>query len=432
MSRPVLLAAMLALLPGGCAALTNPVADGIPVRRLPAEVLGRPKADLRPVPLTALQQREASPYRVDKGDVLAVDAPGIVAPEAQVAPVQLPGQQAPTAAVGFPVPVREDGTISFPELPPILVRGLSLIEIENLVREYATGQRPGGKALIQPNQRISVQILQKREYLVTVVREDTQPIPVLTGTTVFGGNRRGNGYTLRMRAGENDVLRALNQTGGPPGLDARDEVTVLRNLKPGRPLDPNRLIDAAARSQLVQSGEVLAVRIPLRIYPEQPLSIREEDIILKDGDIVLIQARDTEVYYTAGIIGAAQYALPRDYDLNVLQAIAAVRAPLINGAFNQNQFTASSVNGGIGQPSPSLCTVLRQLPDKRQIPIRVDINRAFKDPRERILILPGDVIVLQERPGEAIGRYLTQVFRFSTALPFFGGGATTGLLNGNF
>ena len=89
------------------------------------------------------------------------------------------------------------------------------------------------------------------------------------------------------------------------------------------------------------------------------------------------------------------------------------------------------MNAGIGQPSPSLCTVLRQLPDQRQIPIRVDLNRAFQDPRERILILPGDVIVLQERPGEAIGRYLTQVFRFNSLLPIFGGGSATGAFNGN-
>ena len=293
------------------------------MRRLPAEVLGRPKADLRPVPPTLLQQREADPYRLDKGDVLALDAPNLVAGERERPPVKLPDITGNTAALGFPVPVRDDGTISVSELPPISVRGLTVLEAEALVKEYAFGLRAGGKKLLQPGQRVSLQLLQKREYLVSVIREDTQPIPIQTGTQVYGGNRRGNGYILRMKAGENDVLRALNQTGGPPGLDALDEVTVLRNLKPGKPIAPSQALDGAARRQLVQGGYALAIRIPLRVYPEQPLTVREEDIILKEGDIVLIQARDTEVYYTAGVIGAGQYPLPRDYDLNVVQAIAA-------------------------------------------------------------------------------------------------------------
>ena len=46
----------------------------------------------------------------------------------------------------------------------------------------------------------------------------------------------------------------------------------------------------------------------------------------------------------------------------------------------------------------------------------MDLNRAFRDPRERILIQPGDIIVLQETPGEAFARYFTQTFRFDTTI----------------
>jgi len=129
---------------------------------------------------------------------------------------------------------------------------------------------------------------------------------------------------------------------------------------------------------------------------------------------VRIEARDTEVFYTAGLVGGGQYLLPRDADLDVIEALAQVRGPLLNGGFSQTAFVASSVNLGVGNPSPSLCTVLRKLPSGRQIPIRVDLNKAFDDPRERILILPGDVIVLQERPAEAVVRYFTQQFRLLT------------------
>ena len=198
-----------------------------------------------------------------------------------------------------------------------------------------------------------------------------------------------------------------SHTGGPPGLDAKNEVVILRGA-----YDPN---DPAARK----------TRIPLRVYPDQPLAIREDDIVLLDGDIVKIEARDTEVYYTAGLIGGGQFQLPRDYDLDVIQAIAQVRGPLANGGFSQTAFVANSTSGGVGNPSPSLVTVLRQLPDSRQIPIRVDLNKAFRDPRERIIIQPGDIIVMQERPGEAIARYLTETFRFSTGLQILRGGSLT-------
>lgn len=429
MTRLLLLPLVAAAsLSGGCAALTNPVADAVPVRRLPAEVLGRPKADLRPIPPTALQQPPMEPYLLDRGDVLAVVADDIIAPETVQAPVKLPDMVSNTAALGFPIPVGEDGTISIPRLPPIPVKGLSVAEVEQLVKDYATGKR-GNQRLVVEGRRITVQLLQKRQYRVTVVREDGQQ-PTLGGTQGFGATRRGNGFTINLQGGENDVLRALNATGGPPGLDARNEVVVLRNLK-GKTFEPAALADGAARRQLVMNGDVAAIRIPLRLYPEQQLTIRAEDIILKDGDIVLIEARDTDIYYTAGLIGAGQFALPRDYDLDVIQAIAQVRGPLLNGGFTQNAFVGNSTNTGIGAPSPSLCVVLRKVSPTKQVPIRVDLNRAFVDPRERILIQPGDVIVLQERTNEAITRYLTQTFRINSALDVIAAGGLSAGITGN-
>lgn len=353
MNRIILLMLVsLSAFSGGCAAITNPVADGVPVRRLPAEVLGRPKSDLKAIPLTALQQREPEPYLLDKGDVLGVIADNLIAPDTQVAPVKLPDASSNTAALGYPIPVNEDGTISIPRLENIPVKGLSVQQAEKLLREYASGEK-GGKELLKPLSRISVQLLQKRRYTITVVREDSQPTPAQVGSAVYGGNRKGNGFSISLVAGENDVLRALNATGGPPGLDAKNEITVLRQIKPKEQPEEGwttALGDSAARRQLIQSGQVKAIRIPLRMYPEQRLAHSEEDIILKDGDVVLIEARDTEVFYTTGLIGGGQYALPRDYDLDVIQAIAQVRGPLLNGGFTQNLFVANSVGSGIGAP----------------------------------------------------------------------------------
>ena len=219
--------------------------------------------------------------------------------------------------------------------------------------------------------------------------------------SVAGTNRKGAGYTIKLDAYKNDLLRALNATGGPPGLDAKNEVVIRRGQYD--PADPTKGY----------------VRIPLRARPDEPLTFTEADILLGDGDTVYIEARDTETFTTAGLIGAAQVPLPRDYDLRVIEAIAQVRGPLINGSFNQNQFTPQAVNTGIGNPNASLVTVVRTLPNRQQVRIRVDLNQAFRDPRENILILPGDQLVLQERPGEAAARYFTQTVRLNTSYEVF-------------
>jgi protein involved in polysaccharide export with SLBB domain len=428
MTRPaaLLLAAAVALT-NGCAALTNPVADGIPVRRLPAEVLGRPKADMRPISLTLLRQKEAEVYKVDKGDVLAVVADQVIVPydptrgdQAPIPPVKLPDQVSNTAALGYPIPVSDDGTISVPGLKPIPVKGKTPAEIEQLIRDAAIG-RNGNPKLLPEDQRdvfrVSVQIYTKRRYKVLVSREDAVPFTAggggPFGTAVTGVSKRSVGQVLYLEAGQNDVLTALNQTGGLPGNDAKNEVIIERGQ-----YDP-------------ANPEAKVTRIPLRLYPEQQLTLRDEDIILKDGDIVRIEARDTEVYHTAGLLFGNEIPLPRDRDLRVLEAIAQIRGPLLNGAFSQNLFVGNAINSGVGTPSPSRCSVLRKLADGRQINIRVDLNRAFIDPRENILIQPGDFLVLQESPGEAITRYLTQSFRLGTTVDVIRAASLNSTLTGN-
>jgi protein involved in polysaccharide export with SLBB domain len=397
----VICVALASIIASGCAAVSNPVADAIPVRRLPAEVLGRPKSDLKPIPLTVLRQPETPAYLLDKGDLLAVIAEDIIAPANQAPPIRMPDQFNRTAAIGFPVPVDDDGTISLPRLKPISVKGKTLKQVEEQIRAAASGA-DGNPQLIKPDAgnavRIGVQLLERRTYSITVVREDTIPIQPQggTGIPVFGTTKKGAGFTVRLPAGENDVLRALNAAGGPPGLDAKNELLIYRGGEtPGRQAKP-------------------AVRIPLRIYPEQELNLSVDDIILKDGDVVMIEARDTDVFYVAGVAGSRQFPLPRDYDLDVLQALSIAGAPLANGGFTQNAFVPQAVNVGIGAPSPALCTVLRQMPGGQQIPIRVDLSKAFQDPRERIRIQPGDFLVMQERPGDAIARYLSQTLRLNS------------------
>jgi protein involved in polysaccharide export with SLBB domain len=386
---------------GGCASLTNPVADGIPVRRLPEEVFGRPKSELQPLPLNMLRINEPGDYKLDKGDVLGIVADEVLTKEGQPVPVQFiqNPNSSKTAVQGVPVPVQDDGLIVLPGIDPLDVRGKTLTQVRDMLVFQIVEKH---KLLPKEKYRIMVDLIQPRRYRVLVVREDAQPlIPQFAqaGLTaaVVGGTKRGAAFSLLLEPGRNDLLQALTQTGGPPGLEAKNEVVIRRGKYD--PADAGRGY----------------IRIPLRVRADQPITFTEADITLEDGDTVYIEARDTEVYYTAGLLGSAQIPLPRDYDLRVIEAIAQVRGPLINGSFTQNAFVASAVNSGIGNPNASLVTVVRRLPNERQILIRVDLNEAFRDLRENIIVQPGDVIVMQERPSEAVTRYFTQTVRVTTS-----------------
>ncbi len=60
------------------------------------------------------------------------------------------------------------------------------------------------------------------------------------------------------------------------------------------------------------------LKIPLRLPPGVIPSFRPDDVILKDGDVVYIESRDAEVFYTGGLLPGGEYQIPRDYDLDVL------------------------------------------------------------------------------------------------------------------
>ena len=102
--------------------------------------------------------------------------------------------------------------------------------------------------------------------------------------------------------------------------------------------------------------------------------------------------------------------MPRDHDLDVVEAVAQVHGPLVNGAFATNNLSGTLIASGLGGPSPSLLSVLRRTPGGGRVVIRVDLNRAMRNPRESLTVQAGDVLILQEMPSKAMARYFTQSF----------------------
>lgn len=418
-----LLLTILLVAGSGCAALTNPVANGVPVRRLPPELLGGSREALQPIALNLLRQPPPAVYRLDARDVLGIYIEGVLGAKDQPIPIRVVGQSDLPPALGYPVVVREDGTLSLPLIEPLRVQGMTVEEAEDAVRKAYTET----KEILKPGrERIIVTLMQPRTYSVLVVREDggtgagNTPVNFgsFTGSAEIVGTRhRGTGFTLELPAYENDLLNALTRSGGLPGLDAQNEVLVYRGSQtpgrkprslpgqPGEPANPEALLtDSAAKG-------VPIVRVPLRLPPGEAAPFKPDEILLYTGDIVYVPIRKTEVFYTGGLLVSGQYPLPRDYDLDVVSAIAVVRGSLINGGQNSNNFTGTTGSSGIGLPNPSLVSIVRRTPGGGQFTIRVDLNRALQDPRERILIQPNDLIIVQNTIGEAVAQYFNSIFQ---------------------
>jgi protein involved in polysaccharide export with SLBB domain len=379
------------LLASGCASWSNPLDLGIPVNRVPQEYLAIPKISYRNIPFTYLGQKDQKIHIVDVEDILGIFIEGILSEKGGVPPVRLPDKDSKTPSVGYPFLVNDKGEITLPQIPPLNVKGKTIPEVRDIIiKTYVDrgilkqGAEPGTCAA-----QVLVTLMRPRQIRVQVIRQEP---PVSGGFN----SRRGTAAVVDLPIYENDVLNAMTLTGGTPGLDAINEIIVQRRNDDGDNNPPK------------------IFRIPLKLRDTDTIPFKPEDVKLQKNDIIFIMSRDTEVYYTAGLIGQRQYALPRDLDLRVTDAIANAGGPMLNGLQNTSNLTGQIVSSGMGSPSPSRVTVLRKVQGGGQLPIIVNLNLALADRtgRENIIIMPGDTIVLQESLDESFMRYYFTNYQF--------------------
>ena len=404
----------------GCTSLLSPI-DAIPANRLPAQFLAQPRADYAELPLHRLGQQTPDSYTLDKGDVLGIYIEGILPPKsgedvAEAPPIRFPdsGSDLPPA-VGYPIPVRDDGTLALPLVDPIEVRGLTLTEVEDQIRRSYTVKK---KILQAGRDRIIVTLMEERTTRVIVIREDRSEELAIAGgqgtrgqnELVSGTDRAGSGYVLDLPAYKNDLMHALAETGGLPGLNAKNKVKILRR----------RLADRRATEAFVDTfyaqyecgpcmsapplpDDPSTLSIPLRYPRGQEPQFNQQDVILEDGDIIYIEARDTEVFYTGGLLPGGQFPLPRDYDIDILGAMAVAGQGVGgSGRASGGGAAATVIGGGFSGATPSQLYVFRNLDDGRSITIAVDLVEAMNDPSQRLLVKPGDTLVLRYKPHEEL------------------------------
>ncbi|TWU15920.1 polysaccharide biosynthesis/export family protein [Allorhodopirellula heiligendammensis] len=396
----------------GCTSLTQPI-NGIPANRLSPEFFPPPKNDLVPVDIAILSREPPRDYQIGPDDILGVYIEGVLpfnAPNAppQPPPVNFPAENSTLPpSIGYPIAVQNDGTLALPLIEPLKVSGLTLDQVREKIRQVYIKE----EILREEKARPIVTLIKERTFDVIVVREDAIGGGSRGGdATILGSDRSASGGLVKLPAYQNDVLHALVETGGLPGLTAKNEVLVLRASEADKRKRADFLREywAAQRAAEVDPcycapelpDDPSILRIPLRVSPGVIPNISEEDITLQDGDIVYIESRETEVFYTGGLLPGGQHLLPRDYDLDVLGAMALAGQGIGSEA-------RGGGGGGIGGlrsmgVAPGMLYVLRNTPCKGQVAIEVDLAKAINDPRSRPLVQPGDTLILQYKCEEEV------------------------------
>lgn len=371
-----------------------------------------PRSSQRPISFICLRQDPPPVYKLGPRDILGIYIEGVLGRADDAPPVHFPDRANIPPAIGFPIPVREDGTLPLPLVAPIPVAGLTLAEAEREIRRAYVVDRK----ILQPGRdRIIVTLIRPRTYEVTVIREDRGHWESMAGTgAILGNAKRGTAYTLDLCAYENDVLHALSASGGLPGVDAKNEVKILRGTFDSvqeRDQFVNAIEDPQVRNEVLSSNANVT-RIPLRTAPgEPPLKLNQDDIILNTGDIVFIESRDAEVFYTGGLLSGGQHQLPRDYDLDVLGAIA-MAGESVSPSVGGNDSALGFGQGGSAIIPPSRAIIVRTVNGK-QVSIRINLKRAMIDSQERILIQPNDIVMLEYTCGELVANIALGVVRFN-------------------
>lgn len=466
----------------GCAA-ARPL-QGVPAAEIPPVNRAWDRSARETIDLGLLGQTTPTEHVVDTGDILGIYIDGVLGSCQceQAIPIYHPSDRELSPSVGFPIHVRSDGAISLPMVGPISVRGLTLVQVEDLIRRTYTVDKP----LLQPGRdRILVSLQKPRNVRVLVIRQEATQGQGVTGSSDEPANqkdKRGTGKLVILPAYRNDVLNAITETGGLPGIDARNTIFIFRRngatgcgvppmpvagkntahghssqirqasagdddvghseptvppysplFSPPEPGDPAGVPIDETVPQAIATGDATiqshrVTKIPLRLAPHEAPCFGPGDVLLNDGDVVFIESREPDYFYTGGLLGNGQFELPRDYDVNVLDAVAVAEGRKNRNTFNYPPNKAiggvSALNGDISVGA-SKVIVQRVLPNGSLCNIEVDLYKALRDPDERIMIRPNDRLILRYTRCEAVAAFFERHILEGVVL-----GASSGLVFG--
>ncbi len=415
---------MIAML-SGCVTFTH---HAVPASRLPTQFAAPTKSSLLPINFAMLGAPQPKEYLLDTGDVITVTVQGVIPTDTRELPPVIQSVQQTLSreyyppngnyiapGLGLPISVQTDGYVTLPGIPSILARGLTVLELAEKIRQMYLAK----EFVKEGKDQVNVTLIRGRTNRILVMREDVHTPDIGTirkGDTIL--HKHGSAVVVDLPVYESDVLHALATSGGLPGVDAYNQVWVMRksDLQPHAVVNIQKDLENGATCQEVfnqMPAHLEAIRIPLKLCPEQPVPFSPEDVVLQDGDIIYIEPRRDEYFYTGGLLQGGQILMPRDEDIDVLEAVA-LASGSVGGLGGTSSVAVLRAGAGVGNIiPPTRVLILRKLPNGEQLPIRVDLAKAMKDPTERIKIMAGDYIMMYYKPGEMTSNAVLNFFNFN-------------------
>lgn len=401
----------LLLMFAGATGCVGPAHRGVPVQQLQPHWLATPKACYRPIDFTLLRKEPIVEHRAGPGDTLGVYVEGVISGEKlssggsempqteyyfQEEPAEVPAAVSTWPAIGQPFLVQATGAMDLPLIGEVEVSGLSLSQVAKRVQaayiDAGLLQADPSKSFVQ------ISLIRPRLHRVLVIREDNRAIaPSLVQRSQYLMANRGDAALVQLVDHEADLLHALVATGGLPGEDAHNEVWILRG---GAWDEAAQQFDQGLSPRDIRCGRGHTV-IPLRYPCGAPLPFGPDDVVLQEGDVVFVEKRIEKHFYTGGLLDPGQIPLPRDEDIDVLEAIALanIGALGLSGQIAPGQQGQFSSGPGNVCP-PTRVQVIRKIAPGQQVVIEVDLRETLVNAEERILIQPEDFIMLHYRPRE--------------------------------
>ena len=140
-SLALTLAVLSAGLTGCTAMMPANRLEGLNARRIPKNLLEPPRSNKEPLDFVMLRQDPPKPYKLDAFDTLGIYIEGILGKEDEPPPYEPDPLGNTPPAVGYPIPIREDGTLVLPLLKePIQLKGKSVAEAQDAIREAYIAQ----------------------------------------------------------------------------------------------------------------------------------------------------------------------------------------------------------------------------------------------------------------------------------------------------